>query len=167
MRMSLAGSKKDRRARSEAGVTLLELVVVLTILSLLVSLVAPRVGRSVDRWKLRSAAERVAQIMSYARTRALYERQYYVVEIGSEGNQVRLLGPSSGLVREYALPSDIRWEWEGESRLASPRTHLVFSPSGTVEERTFWLRNRQGDRVKIHLSFLLGSPGVEYAAQGT
>lgn len=165
MQTSIAGSRPHRWARPETGVTLLELLVVLTILSLMVSLVAPRVGRSVESWKLRSAAERVAQTLSYARTRALYEQRYYLVEIRSEGNLVRLLGPASGLVREYALPSDIRWEEEGNP--ASPSMRLVFSPSGAVEERTLWLRNRQGDKVKIHLSFLLGSPGIEITRQGS
>lgn len=165
MRTFSVGSRPNRLVPHEAGVTLLELLVVLTILSLMVSLVAPRIGRSIDSWRLRSAAARVSQIMNYARTRALYEQRYYLVEIRPEGNRVRVLEPASGFVREYALPPDVRWEEEGNP-VSSSGMRFIFSPSGSVEERTLWLSNPQGGRVKIHLSFLLGSPGVEIARQG-
>ena len=56
--------------------TLLELVIVLAILSLAVSLVAPRFGNWSDEWTLRGAAERVAQTVRYAHTRALFEQSY-------------------------------------------------------------------------------------------
>ena len=74
MRTSLAGNSGRQRKAREAGVTLLELVVVITLLSLMVGLVAPRFGHWLDDWKLRKAAERLAQTLRYARTRALYER---------------------------------------------------------------------------------------------
>ena len=73
--------KRATPRSQEAGVTLLELVIVLAILALAVSLVAPRFGNWSDEWTLRSAAERVAQTVRYARTRALFEQSYYVVEI--------------------------------------------------------------------------------------
>jgi prepilin-type N-terminal cleavage/methylation domain-containing protein len=175
---------------ADAGVTLLELLIVLALMSLLVGLVAPRFGRATDDWRLRSAAESVSQILRYARTRALYEQRYYVVEIRPTENRVRLLGPSllafrqaqggpfdfarvgersrtaqagSELVRDYLLPGDIRCEQEGTG--AAAVMHLIFPPSGAVEERIFWLRNRQGRKVQIHISFLLGGPGVEVVRQ--
>jgi len=92
------------------------------------------------------------------------------VEIRPEENRVRLLGPplpaqaGSGLIREYILPSDIRCGEEGTG--AASVVHLIFSPSGAVEDRTFWLRNRQGRKVEIHLSILLGGPGIEVVPQG-
>ena len=79
--------------------TLLELVIVLAILSLAVSLVAPRFGNWSDEWTLRSAAERVAQTVRYARTRALFEQSYYVVEIEPGTRSVRVFNPASGFSR--------------------------------------------------------------------
>ncbi len=165
MPTSVAGNNRLGRARQDAGVTLLELLIVLALMSLLVGLLAPRIGRATDNWRLRRAGEHVAQILRYARTRALYEGRYYVVEIRPEENRVRLLGASSGLIREYLLPGDVRF---GEE--ASPASfsvmRLVFSPSGAVGERTLWLRNREGSEVKIHLNLLLGRPGVEVVRAG-
>jgi len=170
MRISKVGNRRCGLARGEAGVTLLELLVVLALMSLLVGLVAPSFGRATDNWRLRRAAESVAQILRYARTRALYEQRYYVVEIRPAENRVRLLGTtspglaSSGLLRQYLLPADIRCGEEGAA--AASVMYLVFSPSGAVEERTLWLRNQQGRQIQIHLSFLLGAPGVEVVRQG-
>ncbi len=165
MPTSVAGNKGREGAGLDAGVTLLELLIVLALMSLLVGLLAPRIGRATDNWRLRRAAEHVAQILRYARTRALYEGRYYVVEIQPQENRVRLLGASSGLIREYLLPGDIRC---GEDGLGAniPVMRLVFSPSGAVGERTLWLRNRQGSEVKIHLNLLLGRPGVEVVRAG-
>jgi len=134
-------------------------------MSLLVGLLAPRFGRATDNWRLRGAAEKLSQILRYAHAHALYERRYYVVEIQIRENRVRLLGPSSGFLREYLLPGDVRCEEEGGYG-SSPMMRLIFPPSGEVEERTLWLRNGQGSRVKIHLSFLLGRPAVEIIPGG-
>ena len=167
---SCIGRSKLRDGGADAGVTLLELLVVLALMSLLVGLVAPRFGRATDEWRLRGAAENVSQILRYARARALYEQCYYVVEIRPSENRVWLLASSlpahagSGFVREYLLPKDIRFEEEGA--FTPSVVHLIFSPSGAVEERTLWLRNRQGRKIAIHLNLLLGRSAVEIVRQG-
>ncbi len=145
--------------------TLLELVMVITILSLMVGLVAPQIGHWIDDWKLRSASERIAQTIRYARVRALYEQHYYLVELHPGKNRVRVLEPASDFVREYALPSGIQVE-EEDKAASSSVLRLLLPPSGAVEEKTLWLRNRRGSRVKIHLDFLLGTPRIEIARQG-
>lgn len=165
MRILSVGNRSPERLRGDAGVTLLELLIVLGLMALLVGLVAPRFGRATDSWRLRSAAEHVSQILRYARTRALYEQRYYVVEIRPAENRVGLLGPASGFVREYLLPAGIRCGEKGAG--ASSVMHLIFSPSGAVEERTIELRNQQGGKVEIHLHLLLGHPDVEVVRQGT
>jgi prepilin-type N-terminal cleavage/methylation domain-containing protein len=151
------------RARGEQGVTLLELVVVITIMALMLGLVVPHFGTWMDNWKLRSAAERVAQTIRDARTRAIYEQRYYVVELVPGESRVRMIEPVSGLVREYALPGDVQVD-DGEGNSPSV-VRLLFSPSGGMEERTLRLRNRQHREVDIHLNFLLGAPEVEISKQ--
>ncbi len=148
--------------------TLLELMVVITILSLMAGLVAPRIGPWLDNWKLRSAAERIAQTLRYARTRALFEQHYYVVEVLPQKNLVRVLQPNSAFVREFSLPEDIQVHAdEKQGRLSAPEVvRFILPPSGEVEEKDLWLRNKQGKAVKIHLDFLQGGPSVEIREQG-
>jgi prepilin-type N-terminal cleavage/methylation domain-containing protein len=171
--MSSVGNKLPRRCQppaagwaGQAGVTLLELVIALTILALLVGLAAPTLGHWLDDWKLREAAERVAQTLRYARTRALFEQRYYVVELRREAPQVRVLEPSSDFVREYALPQEVEWV-EADASLAPGTIRLLFPPSGAVEQRDLWLRNTRGSRARIHVNFLLGTPEVEFSRRGS
>jgi len=164
MRISLAGNEGRQPRSREAGVTLLELVIVLAILGLAVSLVAPRFGNWSDEWTLRSAAERVAQTLRYARTRALFEQSYYVVEIEPATHLVRLFNPTSGFLRGYALPRGVTID-DGENP-PPPVVRILFPPSGVVEERELWLSNRRRSRYTVHMSFLLGNSAVEAVKQG-
>jgi hypothetical protein len=145
-------------------VTLLELVIVMAILSLAVSLVAPRFGNWSDEWTLRSAAERVAQTVRYARTRALFEQSYYVVEITPETHLVRVFNPASGYLREFVLPRGVTVD-DGEKH-PPPVIRLLLPPSGVVEERNLWLTNHRGSKFGIHVNFMLGAPAVEAVKQG-
>lgn len=162
----LAGNKRalqPLRARAQAGVTLIELVVVLILLSLLAGMVVPWVGRWLDKWTLFRAGERVAQSIRYARSRAVFEQRYYMVEL--RGNRVRILEPTADFLREYELPSGVEWGEEIGNPATAP-VRVLLSPSGAVEEKTVWLWNNQGSRLRVHVDFLLGSRGVEVAREG-
>jgi len=165
MRTSLAGNKAGHPRSQEAGVTLLELVIVLAILGLTVSIVAPRFGNWSEEWTLRSAAERVAQTVRYARTRALFEQSYYVVEIEPSTHGVRVFNPASGFSRAYVLPRGVTID-DGENPMPSV-VRILFPPSGVVEERNLWLSDRRRSTYKVHVSFLIGNPVVEAVKQGS
>ncbi len=143
--------------------TLLELVIVLAIISLSVSLVAPRFGNWTDEWTLRSAAEQLAQTVRYARTRALYEQAYYVVEIDRETRMVRAFNPASGFLRAYSLPRGVAVN-DGENPPPAV-VRLMLPPSGVVEERNLWVSNRRGSTFRVHVDFMLGSPAIEAVKQ--
>jgi Tfp pilus assembly protein FimT len=143
--------------------TLIELLVVLTILSLMAGLVLPRMGPWLDTWRLRSAADRIAQTFRYARTRALFEQHYYVVEILPHEERVRVLQADSGLVREFSLPEGIQVQADDASGNTNPSDvmRFFFPPSGAVEERDLVLRSKGGRTLGIHLGFTVGKPGIE------
>jgi len=167
--MFAVGNKTRRPKRNAAGMTLLELMVVITILSLMAGLVAPHIGPWLDAWKLRNAAERVAQTFRYTRARALFEQHFYVVEITPLQGLVRGLQTDSAVVRECSLPDGIQIEADEEqgTRSTAGIVSFIFPPSGEVEEKKLWLRNPQGRAVKVHLDFLLGGPGVEVVQGGS
>ena len=166
MRTFSVGNNSDRGSQPQAGMTLLELVIVIALLSLMAGIVVPRTARWIDNWRLRSAAEHIAQTVRYAHLRALYEGRYYLVEIRPGQHQVQVGEPVSGFVRQWALPSDVQVA-EEDNPLPSPVLRLVLPPSGAVEEKTLWLQNRQGKKVRLHVDFLLGTAGVEVIRQGS
>jgi len=165
MRTSLAGNDAPHSGSPEAGVTLLELVIVLAIIGLAVSLVAPRYGRWTEEWTLRSAAERVAQTVRYARTRALFEHTYFVMEIEPATGAVRVFNPASGFQRAYTLPRGVTIN--DDEFNPPPVLRLLFPPSGVVEERNLWLTDRRRSRYHVHVSFMLGSSLVEAVKEGS
>ena len=165
MRTSSVGNEDHSTRSLEAGVTLLELVIVLAIIALTVSLAAPRFGNWTEEWTLRSAAERVAQTVRYARTRALFEQSYYVLEIEPSTRWVRVSNPASGFLRAYELPRGVTID-DGEDPLPSV-VRILFPPSGVVEERNLWLSDRRRSKYRVHVSFLIGSPVVEAVKQGS
>lgn len=168
MQTSRAGS--DRYASREQGVTLLELIVVMIILSLMLGLVAPRFGVWMDNWRIRTAAERIAQTLRDARNRAVYEQRYYMVVITQASSQegsavrVRMIEPASGWIREYTLPAGIRVD-EGEDAPPDAVFRLTAYPSGGMDERTLRLRNSGGHEVDVHINFLLDGPEIQVAAR--
>jgi prepilin-type N-terminal cleavage/methylation domain-containing protein len=164
MRISSVGNERRHPRSQEAGVTLLELVIVMAILSLAMALVAPRFGNWSDEWTLRSAAERVAQTVRYARTRALFEQSYYVVEIEPGTRLVRVFNPASGFSRGFTLPRGVKVD-DGEDP-SPPVVRFLLPPSGVVEERNLWLSNRRGSKFRVHVDFLLGTPAIEAVRQG-
>lgn len=162
MRISSVGSSERRRLGSDAGVTLLELIIVMTILALLAGLVGPSFGHWLDDWQLRGVADRLAETIRYARMQAIYQQRYFVVELRPADHTVRVLEPSAGVVREYPLPSDVQ-VGEDPPAAAPEVLRFILDPSGAAEARTFWVRNRRGTTLKLHLDFLLGGAGIEIA----
>ena len=73
---------------SRSGFTLIELMVVLTILVLLAGLVAPSFVRQYHEAKLRSTARDLVALMQYARSQAVVEGTTYRLNIDRDGGRV-------------------------------------------------------------------------------
>jgi len=88
-----------------------------------------------------------------------------VVEIEPSTHGVRVFNPASGFSRAYVLPRGVTID-DGENPLPSV-VRIFFPPSGVVEERNLWLRDRRRSTYKVHVSFLIGNPVVEAVKQGS
>ncbi|MBM3471882.1 MAG: type II secretion system protein GspH [Armatimonadetes bacterium] len=73
---------------SRSGFTLIELMVVLTILILLAGLVAPSFVRQYHEAKLRSTVRDLVALMQYARSQAVVEGTTYRLNIDRDGGRV-------------------------------------------------------------------------------
>ena len=157
--LDMPNDSSTRRWQRPEGVTLLELVIVLALISLVVALAAPQFANWIDEWRLRSAAERTAQAIRYARTRAVFEQNYYLVEVNATTERVQVADAAADTVRQFALPSGTRVDDGEEPRPALVR--LLIPPSGDLEERNLWLTDRRGRQFRIHVDFLQGNAAVE------
>ncbi len=164
MRISLAGNRRLPR-RNERGLTLLELLVTLGILALLAGLTVPALGHWLEDWKLQGTAERIAQTVQEAHTRALFEQRYYVIELLPPTHRLRVLAAESGLLYEYDLPTGVEWG-EQPNAFSSPLVRWVFPPSGNVEKKVLWLRNQRGAQQQVEASFREGGLQVRTTPDG-
>jgi prepilin-type N-terminal cleavage/methylation domain-containing protein len=152
------------RARpSQAGVTLIELLIVVALVSLLVGITFPAVGAGVDSLRLASASNRVAMFFNTALQRA--ERRQQVVELTIQPAENRLVLRSTDPGSERTL------DLEEGVRIAAvypalpqaeqgPRRFLLL-PGGTPPRIRIELRNRRGDRRLVSVDPITGVPRIE------
>ena len=152
------------RARpSQAGVTLIELLIVVALVSLLVGITFPAVGAGVDSLRLASASNRVAMFLNTALHRA--ERRQQVVELTIQPAENRLVLRSTDPGSERTL------DLEEGVRIAAvypalpqaeqgPRRFLLL-PGGTPPRIRIELRNRRGDRRLVSVDPITGVPRIE------
>jgi general secretion pathway protein H len=131
-----------RRARSPlhqpaAGVTLLELLVVLSIMAIVAALVLPRLGGGVSTGELKGAARQLAAGLRFARSEALATRRETQVVMDLEHRSFHVARDG----REQALPRQI------ELKLFTAQSDLVSDKVGAI--RFFPDGGSNGGRVTL------------------
>jgi general secretion pathway protein H len=126
-----------RAAPRLRGVSLLELLVVLSIMGLVAALVIPSFGSGVSTTELKSAARQMAAALRLARSEALATRREHFVLLDLERRVFRVDGDG----REIALPRDT------ELKLYTAQSDLVSDKAGSI--RFFPDGGSNGGRVTI------------------
>jgi general secretion pathway protein H len=113
---------------SARGVTLLELLLVLSLLVLVYAVAAPRMSDGVSGAELKGAARKLAAALRETRNIAVAQRQESVLQIDMDRHVFRLAGQE----REYALPekADLKL-FTAEQELVSDKVGGIrFYPDG-------------------------------------
>ena len=128
-RCAAAARSGRRLARAQArGVTLLELLIVLSIMAIVAAMVVPMFGGGVSTGELKGAARQVAAGLRLARSEALATRQETRVVLDLERRTFK----ADPEPREHALPSAIELKlFTAQSDLVSDRVGAIrFFPDG-------------------------------------
>jgi len=160
MQISGAGARNK-----ELGVTLLELLIVMTIVALLAGLSYPSVSAGLDSMRLRSAGDQVASFLNVAMDRA--DRKQQVVEIRISPAENALAARSSDLSfdRKAVIPESVRIaaieppvlniaEQDG------PRRFLIY-PGGTLPRIVIGLVSKDGRKRQVIVDPVTGMPRAE------
>jgi len=133
----------NRKQSSSAGVTLLELLVVVAIASILLAIVFPAAGSGLGTLELRSAAARLAAATRYARDQAVYRQRIYQLVIDAQAGSVAVADIAAGGERSYQLPASVRVAevLPAEGFEPSQKRRLFFFPDGSAPEFEVVLRN--------------------------
>ncbi len=160
------------------GFSLLEVIIVLTILILSVSLVASSMSRLSTTIELKAAAKNISGILRYYRSEAVNKGLVYQVLFDSESRAVKVQSISlteptdekeaSGKKGQdiktlYGLPEGVRMK---ELDFPAPEypcdlPAVEFYPNGGSNGGSFLLNSpeRKGYRIKIH--FITGAVAIE------
>jgi Tfp pilus assembly protein FimT len=151
----------SRLARRQRGITLLEGMLVASIIGLLASIALPSYLESIDRKRLEGASEAVLSDLRWARSEAIKRnvpvRMSFVTEPGAWGYTVVPDTGRTGLFNEPAILSVGSDEWTTVQmtgvEFGSGEVSTEFDPvRGTATAGTISLMSSRGIRATITLS---------------
>ena len=92
--------KQSLRFPRNRGFTLIEIMVVLAIIALMLALVTPRLGHSIDHGRIKSATRQLAAGLKLARIEAINSRKETTLVLDTEHRTYKL----DGVKKELSLP---------------------------------------------------------------
>jgi len=153
-----------------SGFTLLELSVVLLILGIAVSFLAPRL-RDPEGMALASSTARLATAARYLYDEAAYRRvpmrlnldldhqTYFVTELGSDPDKIEFVPTRSPLARPVALPDSVAFRdvvLPAVGVVTEGTVFAQFSPEGWADPLVVHLRSRNGGETTMAIEPLTG-----------
>lgn len=140
-----------KRFEAEAGVTLLEMMVVIALMALLIGLTFPSVGSGLESLRLRSAAEDVVATLNSALTRANRAQDAVEVVVSPANRSIVTQAVRVGTSRTVTLPDGVRiarvlpglGDAEDETGTPADRSFFVY-PDGSVPSIVIDLVNSRG-----------------------
>jgi prepilin-type N-terminal cleavage/methylation domain-containing protein len=155
--------------RTTRGVTLLELLIVMTLIALVVGLSYPSAAAGVDSLRIRSAADRVVSFLNTALDRAERRQQVVEIRISVGENAISARTADLGFERTMEIPDPIHIV-AVEPPLpdgAGPDTQRRFLiyPGGTAPRIAIELASKDGRRRKVIVDPVTGTPHSEQEAQ--
>jgi prepilin-type N-terminal cleavage/methylation domain-containing protein len=177
MRISLAGRTSNHcfacrsfraatvRERLTSGVTLLELIVVVSIIGMVAAISYPAVSAGLDSVRLRAATDSTAAFLNAAVVRSERRQEAIELIVSPRDNSLDLFSNQPGFTRRLKMPDGIAIEavLPKESEEEGPR-RLILLPGGAVPGIGIQLANRHASRRIVRLDPMTGFPRVEAVA---
>ena len=124
------------RARSAKGFTLVELIIVMTLLAVVAALAVPSLSRSMRQRNLDEEATRLLALTEYSRDEAVSQGVPMIVWIEPEGTRFGV-GAKSGFEgvesrdREFVVNADVHFEMKSAATKDGVIEAMEFAPDGS------------------------------------
>jgi prepilin-type N-terminal cleavage/methylation domain-containing protein len=144
------------RSSRQTGVTLLELLIVVTIIGVVAGVSFPAVTSGLAGVRLSSASGSLARFLTSSMNRVDRHEQAAAIVISPRENLVAVYTAGSGDKPESRLDLPQGISIEGDE----PRRYL-FLPGGTVPRMAVVLRNEKGARRSVQIDPVTGVPNIQ------
>jgi prepilin-type N-terminal cleavage/methylation domain-containing protein len=140
----------------QTGVTLVELLVVMVILSVALTIVTPSMTRSYDAWTLRSTGQRTVALFRFASDAARRDGKNIA---GYYSNHRLVLLRDNSILKEVEIPPSITIQPE------KPGGAVFLSSGQIVETQPFVLQNDRGRKITVEVGPLPGQVALKENTQ--
>jgi prepilin-type N-terminal cleavage/methylation domain-containing protein len=148
------------------GVTLIELLIVMTIIGLIAAISFPSVASGIESLRLVSASDSIVSFLNAGLNRAHRRQEPVEVAVSTKDNSVTLT--SASLSRRLDMPSGVTivqvWP-KLEEETNAPRLFLLL-PGGAVPRIGIEIVNRKGVRRIVRVNPITGVPEIERIVSG-
>ena len=146
---------------NKQGFTLFELLIVLVIVGLMSSLIAPNLFGNIGRMNLKTAAKSIAASLRYARSLAASEKITYLALFDFEKHSFSLLNEKNpDDVKVYHLPEGVRFQKaisaSAKENMQSGIFRICFFPNGSGSGGEVILADERGSQYVIRVHFITG-----------
>jgi prepilin-type N-terminal cleavage/methylation domain-containing protein len=138
------------RAPGQAGVTLLEMLIVVTLIALVAGISYPSVASGVETLRLRSASDAMVAFLNTSLDRADRRQQAVEIRISPRENMLTARSADNGFARELHLPENILIVNPNE-----PRRFLLY-PGGSVPAIQVEVATHGGRRRRVSVDPMTG-----------
>lgn len=153
-------SRRSRSLPGNAGITLLEMLIVVTIVALIAGLTFPSVASGLDSLRLRSASDSIVSLLNTALDRADRRQQAVEIMISPRENSIVARSADSGFTRRVDLQEPVHISAVFPAAEVDPsesRRFLIY-PGGTVPRIGVEISNRDGRKRMVSVDPITGVP---------
>jgi len=159
MQTSSVGAANSFR-RTERGVTLMELMIVMTLIALLVAVAYPSAASGIDGIRLRSTADNVVNFLNAAIDHAERRQQVVEVWVAPKDNVLIARSPDQGFTRRLELPEPFRITAVRPAAEVAPdeARRFLMVPGGTIPRIQIEISSKDGKKREVTVDPLTGMP---------
>ena len=149
--------------RSQKGFTLLEIIITLTVITLVLAVSYPSLSRGTTALSLRTTGRDILSIMRYAREKAVTEQTGMRVVVDQDNQSVLMINDSDNSTRTYWLPENVKIHGvvvegaESDSGISSIR----FLPNGSSNAAQILIESTTGGFIKIVSDPITGVASIQ------
>lgn len=149
--------------RSQEGFTLLEIIITLTVITLVMAVAYPSLSRGTTSLSLRTTGRDILSILRYAREKAVSEQAEIMLVVDQDNQTVSMISATGNSARTYSLPEKVKIRTvvvegtEADNGVSTVR----FLPNGSSSEVKILIESTTGGAMKIVSDPITGVASIQ------